>query len=212
MRPEHHAGGFSRPLAGFAACGDAFLVESSPDETLVVAVVDGLGHGAEANTAAEAAVTAIRGALGLSVAEILRRCDAALRETRGAAIGLLKLDASGTGEFCGIGNVEVQALAGRPPGVFCLAGIVGHNLRTIRAMPFTMQRGDIYCVHSDGVSSRADQRGCLPGAPDAVARRIVETCGRSHDDATAVVVGFAADARLQAAGAAGGPAPARGQI
>ena len=204
---ERLAGGFSRPLSGFAACGDAFLIAPAGDDSLVVAVIDGLGHGPEANEAAVAAVDAIRAGLDLPLTDMLRRCDAALRGTRGAAVGVLRLGASGAGEFCGIGNVEVQALAGKQPGLFCLAGIVGHNLRTVRAMPFAMQRGDIYCLHSDGVSGRGDQRTCLPGEPAAVARCIVETHGRNHDDATAVIVGFAAGAQLRPAGT-GREAPA----
>jgi Stage II sporulation protein E (SpoIIE) len=195
-RPPRLAGGFSRPLDGFAECGDTFVVERSPGGELLVAVVDGLGHGAEAATAALAAAGAIRETLDLPVGEILRHCDRALQPTRGAAVGVLKLDEDGRGEFCGIGNIEVQGLEGAAPGLFCLAGIVGHNLRTVRTMPFTMRPGDIYCLHSDGVSSRGDLRGSLPGAPEAVARRIVESWGRRHDDATAVVLGYGAGARL----------------
>jgi hypothetical protein len=202
--PARLAGGFSRPLVGFAECGDTFVVESSPGGALLVAVVDGLGHGAEAALAARAAAEAIRGHLDLPVAEILRQCDRALQATRGAAVGVLRIEENGRGEFCGIGNVEVQGLEGEAPGLFCLAGIVGHNLRTVRAMPCAMRPGDVYCLHSDGVTARGNLRSCLPGAPEAVARRIVESFGRSHDDATAVVLGYGAGARLPgAAGAAG---------
>jgi negative regulator of sigma-B (phosphoserine phosphatase) len=208
--PARLAGGFSRPLAGFAECGDTFVVANSPGGALLVAVVDGLGHGEEAGLAARAAAEIICGHLDLPVGEILRQCDRALQATRGAAVGVLRLEEDGRGEFCGIGNIEVQGLAGEAPGLFCLAGIVGHNLRTVRAMPVAMRSGDVYCLHSDGVTGRGNLRGCLPGAPAAVARRIVESFGRSHDDATAVVLGYGAGARLsgaaEAAGAAGAPA------
>jgi phosphoserine phosphatase RsbX len=196
MTPAWQAGGFSRPLTGFVECGDAYLIEPGPGGALLVAVVDGLGHGAEASVAALAAVRAIRDGSGLAVVEILMRCNQALQATRGAAVGVLKLGPDGGGEFCGVGNIEVQNLEGRTPGLFCLAGIVGHKVRTLRAMPFTMQPGDIYCLHSDGVSARGNLRGCLPGTPAAVARRIVEEWGRHHDDATAVVLGFGAGPRL----------------
>jgi negative regulator of sigma-B (phosphoserine phosphatase) len=203
VTPAWRTGGFSRPVAGFVVCGDAFVIDESQEGALLVAVIDGLGHGPEAGAAAVAAVRAIRERGDLGVAEILRRCDAALRATRGAAMGVMKLDNQGSGEFCGIGNVEVQSLAGKAPGLFCLAGIVGHNMRTVRAMPFTMQPGDIYCVHSDGVTSRGNLRGCLPGTPEGVARRIVEDWGRSHDDATAVILGYGAGAGLELPAAPG---------
>ncbi len=196
------AGGYSRPLPGFVECGDTFVielvVEQEPGGALLVAVIDGLGHGSEAGIAAHTAARTVLGHRELPLDQILRHCDQQLQPTRGAAMAVLRLEADGRGEFCGVGNIEVQSLAGQAAGVFCLPGIVGHNVRALRIMPFTMQSGDIYCLHTDGVSSRGDLRGCLPGAPQAVARRIVDAWGRPHDDATAVVLGFGAGAKLPA--------------
>ena len=191
------AGGWSRPFRGLAACGDEFLVEVGTGGFLA-AVIDGLGHGHEASLAATRAVEAIRQTLDLGVEEIVLHCHEAMRETRGAAVGVLKVDAAGKGSFCGVGNIDVIALAGASPGLFCSAGIVGHNLRRCRAMPFAMRPGDVYCLLSDGVSTRGDLRFALPGEPQEVARRIVEKFGRDHDDATALVMGFSAEALLGA--------------
>ncbi len=189
------AGGFSRPFRGLAACGDKFLADQGA-EGFLAAVIDGLGHGHEASIAAVAAVEAIRHAALLPVEEIVIHCHEVLRETRGAAVGVLKVDSVGKGSFCGVGNIDVISLAGASPGLFCSAGIVGHNMRRCRAMPFVMKPGDVYCLISDGVSSRGDLRAALPGSPEEVARRIVETFGRDHDDATALILGFGAEALL----------------
>jgi negative regulator of sigma-B (phosphoserine phosphatase) len=191
------AGGWSRPFRGLAACGDEFLAEVGADGFLA-AVIDGLGHGHEASLAATRAVEAIRQTLDLGVEEIILHCHEAMRETRGAAVGVLKVDAAGKGSFCGVGNIDVIALAGASPGLFCSAGIVGHNLRRCRAMPFAMKPGDVICLLSDGVSTRGDLAFALPGEPVEVARRIVEKFGRDHDDATALVMGFSAEALLGA--------------
>lgn len=193
------SGGYSRPFKGLTICGDSFLIEER-NGSFLTAVIDGLGHGYESSVAAEKAVEVIREYADLSVDAIMRRCHEGLRTTRGAAVGILKVSENGEGEFCGIGNIEVQALNGKAPSVFCLAGIVGHNLRASKVMPVNMKAGDIYCLMSDGVSTRGNLKSCLPGAPDAVARRIVEQWGRAHDDATAVVVGFGDAALLAAAG------------
>jgi hypothetical protein len=193
-------GGFSRPFVGLSVCGDSFTVERAGGAHLF-AVIDGLGHGHESSVAAERAIEVVRETAELAVADILMRCHAELRVTRGAAVGLLKVEADGRGEFCGIGNIEVQALAGKPPSVFCLAGIVGHNVRVARPMPVQMSPGDVYCLLSDGVSTRGNFKSCLPGAPAEVARRIVERFGRSHDDATAVLLGYGAEALLGDEGA-----------
>jgi negative regulator of sigma-B (phosphoserine phosphatase) len=188
-------GGFSRPYKGLSICGDSFVIEER-DGTVLAAVVDGLGHGYESSVAAERATEVIRDLADKSVEAILRRCHEELRVTRGAAIGVLKVDPDGAGAFCGIGNIEVQSLNGQAPSVFCLAGIVGHNLRAFKVMNVAMKPGDIYCLMSDGVSTRGNLKSCLPGLPETVARRIVEHWGRDHDDATALVVGFGEPAML----------------
>ena len=186
---------FSRPFKGLSVCGDSFVIEER-NGTFLAAVIDGLGHGFESWVAAEKAAEVIRANLDLSVEPILMRCHKELRATRGAAVGILKVEEDGQGQFCGVGNIEVQAMSGTAPSVFCLAGIVGHNLRTSKVMSFQMKPGDIYCVLSDGVSSRANLKSCLPGAPEEVAKRIVEQFGRDHDDATALVMGYQAEALL----------------
>lgn len=200
-------GGYSRPFLGLTVCGDRFLVAEDGDG-LVAAVIDGLGHGPESSVAAERAAEVIHGHLHMSPEAMVLRCHDELKATRGAAIGVLRIEADGRGEFCGIGNVEVQSLAGRAPSVFCLAGIVGHNLRHAKSMPFHMGEGDVYCVLSDGVSSRGDLRSCLPGAPQEVARRIVDQWGRAHDDATALVLGYRAGELLASRAETSPAAPA----
>ena len=189
------SGGYSRPYKGLSVCGDSFVIERRGG-TVLAAVVDGLGHGYESSVAAGRAAEVIRECADLSVAAILGRCHQALHVTRGAAVGVLKVEEGGEGEFCGIGNIEVQALHGRSPSVFCLAGIVGHNVRASKVMAVAMQPGDIYCLTSDGVSTRGNLKSCLPGLPETVARRIVENWGKDHDDATAMILGFGNTALL----------------
>ena len=202
-------GAFSRPYKGLSICGDSFLIEQNATETLV-AVIDGLGHGYESSVAAELAVEVISKTADQPVGSILNRCHQELRVTRGAAVGVLKVAADGLGEFCGIGNIEVQSLSGTPPSLFCLAGIVGHNMRSSKVMRVAMKPGDIYCLMSDGISSRGNLKSCLPGTAEAVARRIVEHWGKDHDDSTALVLGFGDDASLadKLSGAAEGSAAA----
>jgi serine/threonine protein phosphatase PrpC len=190
------AGGFARAYVGLPVCGDAFLIHTVND-SLLVAVADGLGHGEESAAASQVAMEVLQEVADLPVGEVMERCHQELRSTRGAALGLLKVDREGKGEFCGVGNIEIHALRGRSPSLFCMAGIVGHNVRKIRVMNVTMEPQDIYCMISDGVSGREDLSACLPGPPATVAQRIVERWGRLHDDATALVVGFhSADALL----------------
>ena len=194
-------GGYSRPFKGLSICGDSFVIEEVTG-AVVAAVIDGLGHGYESWVAAQKAEEVIHAHADQPVDEIVMRCHQELRTTRGAAVGVLRIEENGTGVFCGVGNIEVQALNGQAPSVFCLAGIVGHNVRTSKVMSVAMQPGDIYCLTSDGVSSRGNLKSCLPGSPEVVARRIVEHWGKDHDDATAVVLGFGEAALLAEAASA----------
>jgi hypothetical protein len=190
------SGGFSRPFQGLTVCGDSF-VTLQREGFFVAAVIDGLGHGYDSSVAAVRAGEVIQQYADLPVGEIVLRCHRELKPTRGAAVGVLRVADSGEGQFCGVGNIEVQALSGQAPSLFCTAGIVGHNLRTHRVLPFSMKPGDVYCLFSDGVSARGNLKSCLPGAPESVARRIVEQFGRAHDDATALVLGHEAEALLR---------------
>jgi hypothetical protein len=84
-------GGFSRPYKGLSICGDSFVVEEREGETLA-AVIDGLGHGYESSVAAERAVEVIREFAALGVGPLMVKVHQELRTTRGAAVGLMKID------------------------------------------------------------------------------------------------------------------------
>src|SRR5213593_3297932 len=74
-------------LPGESQSGDLHLVKQLGTGALV-AVVDGLGHGAEAASAAKAAVAALERHATESPAPLLERCHRALKGTRGAVMSV----------------------------------------------------------------------------------------------------------------------------
>src|SRR2546426_3567889 len=74
-------------LPGQAQSGDLHLVKPIGTGVLV-AVVDGLGHGAEAATAAQAAVAALERHATESPIALIERCHRALKGTRGAVMSV----------------------------------------------------------------------------------------------------------------------------
>src|SRR2546427_10794195 len=91
---------------GEAQSGDRHLVKPAGSSVLV-AVVDGLGRGAEAATAAQAAVAALERHSTESPMPLIERCHRALQGTRGAVMSMAVLgqpDRSMT--WLGVGNVE----------------------------------------------------------------------------------------------------------
>src|SRR5438270_13239130 len=77
----------SSALPGQTQSGDLHLVK--PVSTgVLIAVVDGLGHGAEAATAARTAVTTLDRHASESVLALLQRCHWALKGSRGVGMSL----------------------------------------------------------------------------------------------------------------------------
>ncbi len=85
-------------------------------------MADGLGHGPIAAAASTAAMRAFAGADGAAPADALRLIHDALRPTRGAAIALLRLDASGA-QYAGIGNIAGAIL--RRDGISRMVSVAG---------------------------------------------------------------------------------------
>ncbi len=186
------AHGFSRPYPGLAACGDDFVIHHGVDGALLLGVVDGLGHGVEAARAAQLACAKMRETPEADPLTLMHECHAALRQSRGAAVAILRVGRDGDGTFCGVGNVEVRTLVGVPLSLFSMAGIVGHHMRRAREMKFQIRSGELHCLLTDGVQTRAELEVCLEGARESMPERIVKRWGRSYDDATALV--FSLDA------------------
>src|SRR5215469_16350259 len=82
-----------RALPGETVSGDRYVMHPLTDGVLI-AVVDGLGHGVEAAMAAEVATATLEAYSHEPVISLLERCHSALRRTRGAAISVASLSAA----------------------------------------------------------------------------------------------------------------------
>jgi negative regulator of sigma-B (phosphoserine phosphatase) len=81
----------------------------------LVAVVDGLGHGAEAAGAARAAVATLGEYAHESLLALVERCHRALRRTRGAVMSVAHFNhGAGIMTWVGVGNVEGTLLQAHP--------------------------------------------------------------------------------------------------
>src|SRR5919107_2395749 len=97
-------GSWSRPRPGEESNGDACFV-SEHDGELLLAVVDGLGHGRGANEAASAAVETLEQWRGGPPQGLVLGVHEALRATRGAVMGAVVIHrARGSYVYAGVGN------------------------------------------------------------------------------------------------------------
>ncbi|MER5446652.1 SpoIIE family protein phosphatase [Streptomyces sp. NPDC002766] len=156
LRTGVRAGGITTALAHAEHSGDAFSrVRSGPRVTLMLS--DGLGHGDKAAEASAAAIEGLHRCADRPPAEILRHLHTALRDTRGAAVGVAQLDEeTGRLSFAGVGNIGArlrtdstwQPLLSHP-------GIVGAHFPANVPVHESAWRPDgLLVLHSDGLPSR----------------------------------------------------------
>src|SRR5215469_4166524 len=92
-------------LPGQRESGDQYLVKALP-EGVLLAVVDGVGHGPDARHAAELAIQTVEHMETSSLVSLVRCCHERLRGTRGAVLSLAFFSATDrTMTWLGVGNV-----------------------------------------------------------------------------------------------------------
>jgi phosphoserine phosphatase RsbX len=186
------------PLPGQAESGDLSLIKRVGGGTLV-AVVDALGHGQEAATAAHAAVGALDRYSKESLLELVKRCHAALAGMRGVVLGLAYFDPLGaTMTWLGVGNVTGVLIradqASLPAKVSLLpvAGFIGSELPHPTTRTMTLTRGDTLILASDGIREGFAEGLALTGTPQTMADGILAKHAKGNDDALVLVARYAA--------------------
>lgn len=176
-----------------AASGDAHLVTPF-DGGVMVAVIDGLGHGDGAAEAARVAVTVLREHAGEPVEPVLEACHSALRATRGAVMTLASLRyADSTLTWAGVGNVEAFLVRSDGAGQvsrrtpLLRGGIVGYQLPPLRALTEPLARGDTLVMATDGLRSMFVDALRREPDVDAFASDLLQRFGRPDDDALVLV-------------------------
>jgi serine/threonine protein phosphatase PrpC len=177
-----------RCAAGETVCGDGWAVENV-DGVLLVSVVDGLGHGPMAGEAADAFVASVRSNLALPLDQMMTAAARDLAGTRGAAAALLLIDeARGRIEFTGVGNIELHCVAENSIRPVCAPGVVGHRVRKLMPFEYALPARALLAMCSDGVSSHLHLESFAHLEPQQIAEALLAEHGKSHDDATCVVV------------------------
>ena len=180
----------ARPYPGETTSGDAWQVDWH-GQTCRIAVIDGLGHGAAAATAARAATTVLADHPELSVVEAVQRCHGALRGARGAALLIAGIDVAMSAlTVAGVGNVEALLWQyGRSQQLRTDRGIVGAVLPRLRPVELPIGADWTLLIHTDGIRSRFDMRELLAATTDGndIARTVLQEWGRPTDDATVLV-------------------------
>jgi serine/threonine protein phosphatase PrpC len=184
------------PQPGQSESGDRHLVLSTANGGLV-AVVDGLGHGAEAASAAKVAVMALERGADRALVQIFRDCHQSLVGTRGAVLSAAAfsvIDDSMT--WLGVGNVEGRLLrapasGGAPPEALLVrGGVVGAQLPKLVPRIVRLQRGDMLIIATDGIRSEFLDAPLPHQEPQALADHVLARWSTQTDDALVLVVRY----------------------
>jgi len=178
------------------ACGDIWhLAFDGP--RISVLVIDGLGHGEDAERAARAGEQAF--ALAPFAAPVLALEDIhqAMTGTRGGALAIAQIDTAGdTLTFIGIGNIGATLIAAdKSRGLASHPGIVGGQYRKAQPFDYAQVNGQLLIMYSDGLQSRwnlQDYPGLVHRHPAVIAAVLHRDFCRGRDDVTVLVIALEA--------------------
>jgi anti-sigma regulatory factor (Ser/Thr protein kinase) len=190
--PGPLASGINVPYPGEHVSGDAWALATTPERTLVL-VADGLGHGARAAAASEAAVAIFRERTDRQPVEILEAVHDGLRPTRGAAVAIAEVSRRrDVVRFAGIGNIAGTVLSGdRTWSLVSHHGTAGHDVRRVQEFSYPWPPGATLVLHSDGLVSHwtLDRYpGLAARHPMLIAGILYRDFRRGRDDTTVVVL------------------------
>jgi anti-sigma regulatory factor (Ser/Thr protein kinase) len=191
-REEPAVAHLTRPLSGEGPCGDAAASRSASGRALVM-VADGLGHGPLAAEASRRAAEVFLASDATSPAAVLERMHAALGGTRGAAVSVLRYDASaGAVVHAGVGNVVTRLLGDRAMRMLpSQPGIVGHRMPRVREQSYPTDDMTAAVLHSDGLTQRwslDDLPGVLQHPPAVICAAVLRGAASRRDDAGVLVL------------------------
>lgn len=158
------------------------------DATIVLCVVDGLGHGHQAEAAAQASLAFVEEHLGQPLKELFARCDRAVSSTRGVAMGIARIDTRTHAlEYGAVGNTRAMLVRGYTRRFLISSpGIVGGGYRRLQLETAKLARGERLFLYTDGFPRSLDHvdfRSRLAReVPQLLADSLLATLGTSGDD------------------------------
>ncbi len=190
-----HCPGIDVGVTSIAAPGEQFCGDNwatvARDGLFFVLVVDGLGHGEPAATAADEAVRVFRGHRSREPDDIIESTHHALRATRGAAVAIARLDfEQGAVRYAGVGNISgvvINRTTGASTSMISQNGTVGYTMRRIQSFDYPWAQDSLLVMHSDGLATHWNVNrytGLTQRHPSLIAGLLFRDHNRGRDDAT----------------------------
>ncbi|MDO7896922.1 ATP-binding protein [Pseudomonas citrulli] len=178
------------------ACGDTWHLAYNGSSVSAL-VIDGLGHGEDAERAAKAGErTFARGPFATPVL-LMEDMHRDMIGTRGGAAAIAQFNAPRDGlTFTGVGNIGATLVtADKSRGLASNPGIVGGQYRKAQPFDYAHVNGHLLIMYSDGLQSRwnlQDYPGLVHRHPAVIATVLHRDFCRGRDDVTVLVVALEA--------------------
>jgi phosphoserine phosphatase RsbX len=181
-------------LPGQGESGDHHVVCCNK-RGILIAAIDGIGHGEEAANVAKTAAALLRSSADDPIISLVERCHEKLRTTRGVVLSLAFIEPEhGMMTWLGVGNVQgvlkrSDTKNGSAPEPLLLrAGVVGSQLPALQAAVLPIAQGDTVFFATDGVRSDFSMTLSARENPQRAADRILEQYRSGTDDGLVLAV------------------------
>jgi len=186
----------SRAIDGGAESGDLHVVAPCAGSVLVAAI-DGIGHGPEAALAARLAAAVLSQNAGEPLITLMQRCHEELRRTRGVVLSMASFDWHRSRmEWLGVGNVEAALhradRSANPPrdSLVLRGGVVGYQIPALRTAERQIAAGDVLVFATDGIRSDFTAYSPLGRDMQEASEAMLTQFGKDTDDAMVFAIRY----------------------
>ncbi len=180
-------------LGDISECGDIGIVREY-DAECFLALIDVLGHGAEARTVAVSAEEYLNHNYRKEPETIMLGLHEHLKGSRGAVAAVCSLDiGSGRLKYVGIGNITVRIFGPAPIRFVSREGILGYGCIKPHPETVTLMPGDLFLMHSDGIKEHFDVIECtklFKERSEIIAAGIMGRFRNQNDDSSCIVLKY----------------------
>jgi len=176
----------SLPKSGESVNGDRPFHRRDPEDRHLIAVIDGLGHGPDAESASLAGLRFLDEVpLNTAMDELMPALHERMRGTRGAAGTVCIIDGCKLA-VCSVGNVELRSVRADIP-LISSAGILGVRVHKFRICRTTLVSACRLVMFSDGLTNPTSISEFQSAPPQLACDGLLSRHRRSYDDATVLI-------------------------
>ncbi|UDI95667.1 MULTISPECIES: ATP-binding protein [unclassified Pseudomonas] len=195
-QPDLRFGVSQHSLHNDPACGDVWhLAFNGPDISALI--IDGLGHGEDAERAGRAGEKAFALNPFGSPVPLMEDLHREMIGTRGGAVAFAQFHGQRASlTYAGVGNIGASLVtADKSRGLASHPGIVGGQYRKAQPFDYAHVNGHLLIMYSDGLQSRwnlQDYPGLVHRHPAVIATVLHRDFCRGRDDVTVLVIALEA--------------------